>query len=224
MKLHLGCGLQYIEGYVNIDYPNDGHLPNLVIRADKYADILDLVYPEETVEEIRLHHVLEHFSRPVALALICRWRDWLQTGGLLRLETPDILESSRLLISPSVSYDHKQQVLRHLFGSHQAPWAVHQDGWYKDKFETSLKALGFERLRFEQNQWGSLRNIEVFARKSHKRLGLDEYRSITRGLLTLSTIRVGTKDPAVPEAFELTLLELWMDIWERTYKEQMRHS
>ena len=153
MKLHLGCGLHYLEGYINVDYSNN-NIPGLVVKTDQFADILDLAYPEETIEEIRLHHVLEHFSRPVALALICRWRDWLQAGGLLRLETPDILESARLLVSRSVPYDEKQQVLRHLFGSHQAPWAVHQDGWYKDRFEASLKALGFERLRFEAESMG----------------------------------------------------------------------
>src|SRR5712691_2949381 len=130
MKLHLGCGHYYLEGYVNVDYPPADHSVQKTLRADLFRDLTTLSYPRGTVEEIRLHHVFEHFSRPVALALLCRWRDWLAPGGKLRIETPDLKASAWLLVSPFVCYEDKQEVIRHLFGSHEAHWAVHWDGWY----------------------------------------------------------------------------------------------
>src|SRR5438876_997559 len=53
MKLHLGCGPNVIEGYVNIDKFTVG---------DGIAnhDILDLPYPDDSVDEILAEHVVEH--------------------------------------------------------------------------------------------------------------------------------------------------------------------
>lgn len=31
-------------------------------------------------------------------------------------------------------------MLRHVFGSHEAYWAIHKDGWYNEKFSTVLGA------------------------------------------------------------------------------------
>jgi predicted SAM-dependent methyltransferase len=218
MKLHLGCGTRYLEGYVNIDFPPSEHTVQSNIRVDEYADITKLLYPAESADEVRSHHVFEHFSRPVALGLLCRWRDWLKPGGLLRIETPDTKASFRLMNSPFVSFDRKQQVMRHVFGSHEANWAVHWDGWYKDKFIVILEELGFLKLCFKRNKWGALRNIEVFATKTEQDLGYDDYKRVCRKILTMSTVRVKTADKRKPEGTELELLEVWIDMWDKAYK------
>ncbi|MBU1349519.1 MAG: hypothetical protein ABII99_02395 [Patescibacteria group bacterium] len=89
MKLHLGCGENYLEGYVNIDFPPEFHTIQNKSVADKYANIFELKYKKDSIEEIRLHHVFEHFERAVALALIAGWRSWLKKNGVLRIEVPD---------------------------------------------------------------------------------------------------------------------------------------
>ena len=81
MKLHLGCGHYYLEGYTNVDYPPSEHSVQQSIKADLFCDLATLRYAAGSVDEIRLHHVFEHFPRPAALALLCRWRDWLVPGG-----------------------------------------------------------------------------------------------------------------------------------------------
>ena len=55
--------------------------------------------------------------------------------------------------------------LRHLFGSHDAHWAVHCDGWYKSKFKECLLALGYRHLKFEFSHWRGKYNITVRAQK-----------------------------------------------------------
>src|SRR5512139_881733 len=102
-KLHLGCGTRYLDGYVNIDHPPSEHTVQHALVADRYADINDLHYPAGEIDEVRLHHVFEHFPRQIALALLCRWTDWLKPGGLLRIETPDAMASAWALISPLTS-------------------------------------------------------------------------------------------------------------------------
>jgi len=81
IKLHLGCGETYLPGYINIDFPPSQHTVQKQPKADLYADIRQLSYPSESVEEIRLHHVFEHFDRPTALRLLIDWYEWLKEGG-----------------------------------------------------------------------------------------------------------------------------------------------
>jgi predicted SAM-dependent methyltransferase len=217
IKLHLGCGQRYLEGYINIDYPATEHTVQSHIKADRYADITELTYSSNTIDEVRLHHVFEHFTRTDALALLCRWRDWLKPGGLLRIETPDAMKSSELIASPFTSFDFKQQVMRHLFGSHEAAWAVHCDGWYKEKFITTLGSLGFENIRFSGNKWGALRNVEVYATKSKHDFTLEEYVKAVEKILKPSTVRVKTKDKYEPEGSELSMLTVWIAAWKNAY-------
>jgi len=217
MKLHLGCGMRYLDGYTNVDFPISEQTVQSNIKADLCCDINSLHYPPNSIEEIRLHHLFEHFSRPVALALLCKWRDWLRSGGLLRIETPDAMACCKLLASWFVSYDQKQQILRHLFGSHEAAWAVHCDGWYEEKFSNTLAALGYERLYFSRNSWGKLRNIEVQALKSDRSFDLQTYTDAVTRLLLSSTVRVKTRDKGTPEGSEEEMLQVWKMAWEKAY-------
>ncbi|MDD2336791.1 MAG: methyltransferase domain-containing protein, partial [Geobacteraceae bacterium] len=124
LRLHLGCGQKYLQGYINIDFPSENHTTQSRQIADYCANILDLDFPPGSVDEIRCHHVLEHFERPVALSLLAQWQSWLKKEGTLVIETPDLEESARLLLSEQSTYQEKQVIIRHLFGSNEAHWAV----------------------------------------------------------------------------------------------------
>lgn len=145
LKLHLGCGETYLEGYTNIDYPQDQHSV-MKVRADKYADIRTLQYPDNSVDEIRSHHMFEHFNRAEALALLARWRRWLKPGGALVIETPDFAGCA---LSYTFAFSRKRRLTlgRHAFGSQEAPWAIHYDFWDASKFKYVLKKFGFKKLR-----------------------------------------------------------------------------
>ena len=219
MKLHLGCGQYYLEGYVNVDYPASEHLVQKSLRADLYSDLTTLGYPAASVEEVRLHHVFEHFSRPVALALLCRWRDWLVPGGKLRVETPDLMASARLLVRPWVGYEKKQEVIRHLFGSHEAHWAIHWDGWYPERFKRTLKALGFGKVSVRTGGWRRLRNVEVLAERDSRAFDTAAYRQAVEGLLALSTVKSQRfySSAAPVTGSEAEMLGVWMQMWEQAY-------
>ena len=215
LKLHLGCGRKYLEGYINIDYDTSSHTVQDNLVADRYCDIVGLEYSSNEVDEIRLHHVFEHFSRPVALALLCRWRDWLTPRGMLRIETPDLMRAARRLSWPFVSYTERQQIVRHLFGSHEANWAAHWDGWYKGRFERVLEALGFRDLKFAFTRWGALHNIEVHAKRGAQDFSFDGYKTVVTALLSDSLIR--KVEMGKIGQSEKMLLQVWIDEWESTY-------
>jgi glycosyltransferase involved in cell wall biosynthesis len=167
LRLHLGCGEQRLEGYVNIDHPPSEHTVQKHLAADLFADITILRFPKQSVDEIRLHHVFEHFDRVTALALLTRWHLWLRIGGKLHIETPDLIGSAKTLLS-DVSWSVKMGVVRHLAGSHEASWANHIDQWFPERFEHTLKKLGFEPVQLQSVSWQNepfLSNVHAIATK-----------------------------------------------------------
>lgn len=143
MKLHLGCGEKYLDGYINIDYPPSKHSV-IKVRADVYHDVRTLSYPEHSIDEIRSHHLFEHFLRADAIALLMRWRRWLKPGGKLMIETPDFL-SCAALYANAVTQKRRMEIGRHMMGSEEAGWAIHYDFWDAPKFKYVFRACGFER-------------------------------------------------------------------------------
>lgn len=160
-RLHLGCGERYLDGYVNIDLPSEHHTV-LATAPDQLADISTLSYPPESVAEVRLHHVFEHFDRPTALRLLIDWHEWLTPGGKLMIETPDFERAAQAFVR-RVGRGDRGAILRHVFGSHEAAWAVHWDGWYADRYRRTLEGLGFGTLHIERAKWHGTHNITVTA-------------------------------------------------------------
>jgi SAM-dependent methyltransferase len=170
LRLHLGCGEQHFEGYLNIDYPPANH--NVMnVQADAYANILRLNFPAGSVDEIRLHHVFEHFNRVTALAMLIKWHDWLKEGGLLRIETPDLVGSAKTLSSPKSSWKMKMAAARHLAGDQAAAWGYHLDHWFPERYERTLARLGFASIKINATTWPHephLANVEVTATKKRR--------------------------------------------------------
>ncbi len=171
LRVHLGCGQWRFDGYVNIDYPPSEHTTISKLGADIHADITTLRFPDGTVDEIRLHHIFEHFNRVTALALLIRWHRWLKVGGVLCIETPDLIGSARTLLS-NAAWKTKMAVVRHLAGDQAARWAYHVDHWFAERFERTLTALGFGGMQKDEKSWSQepyLSNVIVTAHKTEER-------------------------------------------------------
>lgn len=164
-KLHLGCGQRYLEGYTNIDYPLSEHSTQSVSVADELANILELRYPAGTIEEVRLHHVFEHVPRTHACALIAAWNGWLREGGLVRIEVPDLGRTARALLSPFTSQRRRMVAERHIFGSHEAHWANHYEGYTSGLLSHLLESFGFRIKTVRRNAWKGTYNIDITAAK-----------------------------------------------------------
>ena len=204
LRLHLGCGQWRFDGYVNIDYPPSEHTTISKLGADIHADITTLRFPDGTVDEIRLHHVFEHFNRVTALALLIRWQRWLKVGGVLCIETPDLIGSARTLLSDA-AWKTKMAVVRHLAGDQAAKWAYHVDHWFAQRFERTLAALGFGSVQKEEKSWSQepyLSNVIVTAHKTQDRT-IESQLSAAGELLTESMV-----SPKEQPTWEIWMREL----------------
>ncbi len=166
MKLHLGCGQNYLEGYTNIDFPLSEHNVQQKSVADKYADLTKLRYKKLSIEEVRLHHVFEHFPRHIACGLVASWNSWLENGGTLHIEVPDFEKNAKVVLSRLASEKRKSVALRHIFGSNEAEWATHYEGWTAKRLGNILSQLGFAEQKIVPNSWNGLYNFTILAKKT----------------------------------------------------------
>lgn len=84
IKLHLGCGDYWFEGYLNIDI-------NVYGGTDMLWDIRKgLPFQNEVVEIIEAYEVLEHFNRDEVFELLEDWKRVLIPGGTIKISVPDM--------------------------------------------------------------------------------------------------------------------------------------
>ena len=207
-KLHLGCGQNYLQGYINIDYPIVEHTVQTESIADIHDDLTKLKFARNEISEIRLHHVFEHFRRPQAAGMLATWNNWMPEGGLLRIEVPDLKACSLILINPFSSLRQKCIAERHLFGSHEAHWAAHYEGYDIEMLSRLLALFGFGNFKFKKNQWMGTYNLEIFAWKIK---GLEKKQFLDNAKEYLSFFCVDNSRT------ELDML----DIWLKEFKNQL---
>ncbi len=141
-RVHLGCGDNHLPGFINIDLPAEGGFQQRARPPDVIGDFTRMAFPDASLQEVYAAHVFEHFQRQVAVGFLVRWHRWLRPGGILRLEMPDIEACMREFIPAPL--ERRLQLIRHLWGSHEAAWASHHEGWMPDYAALAFAACGFE--------------------------------------------------------------------------------
>jgi hypothetical protein len=137
MKLHLGCGEKIITGYINID-----------TRALPGVDVIDDIgkldnFDNETVELIYVSHVLEHFSRREYMAVLTRWYNLLNEGGILRLAIPDFEK----VVEHYNKFKDIEMLRGFLYGGQNYKENYHYCAWDFDKLRNDLISIGFKSVK-----------------------------------------------------------------------------
>lgn len=99
MKLNVCCGMDYREGYINIDFANIGSDGN-PIKVDLICNVLKdgLPYMEEA-DEIVFRESLEHFNRWNGLDVLRSLYHALKVGGILDLTVPNATKQLKILLA-----------------------------------------------------------------------------------------------------------------------------
>lgn len=137
MKLHLGCGKRFIEGFIHIDaveYPHIDH----VCSIDQLSFL-----PDETCHLIYACHVLEHFKRREVARVLAEWNRVLKPGGVLRLSVPDFEAICKVYLS---NHDIRS-VIGPLFGRQDYLYNIHYNVFDFDSLSSALSSCGFRDVR-----------------------------------------------------------------------------
>ena len=151
MKLHLGCGAKYIEGFKHIDYSNYDHI-------DWNAAIYPLPFIEDdSAEEIYSSHSLEYFDFKEISKVLNEWNRCLKKGAILRLSVPDF---DKLLEVYKLENSNIDKIIGPLFGR----WSIddnkfiyHRTVFTRSKLINLLNSSGFSNIK----DWNPL---EVFGK------------------------------------------------------------
>lgn len=151
IKLNLACGNDYRDGYINID--NGSMFPDS--KIDIKADIKNLAYPEEYVDEILLSHIVMYFRPEELLPLFITLHSWLKIGGILKIETINLNEV--------LNHRSNEKLLIPLFG--KPGTEPHKWAWTFTSLYALLQEAGFEEIEPEVAVKNPIRDFTIIATK-----------------------------------------------------------
>ncbi len=133
--LHLGCGQQLIDGYINIDLHNK--------KADKNLDVCDLKeFADESVDLIENHHLIEHLSFEEAKKAFREWKRILKPNGWLIVTTPH-LERVMELWKRLNEQEKWNYGIKMIYGFQDNVGLFHKSGYTPKRIKKILTDEGF---------------------------------------------------------------------------------
>lgn len=145
-KLHLGCGTNKLNGWINIDSVK-GCNPDLV------HDITQpLPYDDLTVDEILAEDLLEHFDKYMRFVVFGEWVRVLKLGGKITVQVPNFKKI--LFRYFKFGYDN---FVDFIFGENMLRSEVyighfgnHKWGYSEESLRDFVKQFGIEPLSIEK--------------------------------------------------------------------------
>tara|TARA_B100000965_G_scaffold213435_1_gene178311 strand:- start:32 stop:577 length:546 start_codon:yes stop_codon:yes gene_type:complete len=139
MKLHLGSGSRYLEGYLHVDIADYEH-----IGIKSSVDKLDTI-EDDTVDEIYASHVLEYFDRNEVESVLNEWKRVLKKDGALRIAVPNF----EALIKVYQETDEIEKILGPLYGKwdlSDGGFIYHKTVYDKNNLTELLERIGFSDI------------------------------------------------------------------------------
>lgn len=150
IKLHIGCGMLYKKGWVNIDNNSDRNIKKLDINYDLRRGIP--VY-DNSVDYIYNEHFIEHLNYDDGLYFLQECYRVLKPGGVIRIACPDLDQIINSYLDPNwreriwVTTNNCQEIESRCrmfsFCVTQIPWG-HKYVYNKEELRRRLNDAGFK--------------------------------------------------------------------------------
>jgi predicted SAM-dependent methyltransferase len=149
-RLHVGCGTNRFDGWINADIDP---LADLIIFLQRR-----LPFPSRYLECIYSEHVLEHVSYRTAVTFFTEARRVLKPGGVIRVAMPDLDDLVDGYVRDWHRFDWvnwpqfsfiktRAEMINIAFR-----WWGHQHLYNREELERALCEAGFSEIRFVS--WG----------------------------------------------------------------------
>lgn len=145
LKLDLGAGNTKHEGFVSVDLYDP--------EADVCADITELPYENESVDEIVCYQVIEHVPYWKSEDIFSEMYRVLKPGGKAIVETVDMEIIARRLLNEGIT----DNVIYNIYGQYYRPWdkerypdwennaaSIHRNAWSFGRITDIAGKLGFK--------------------------------------------------------------------------------
>lgn len=139
MKLNLGCGGEYKEGYINIDVFNS-------TVADELMSATALKFADNSIEIIEARQLIEHLGFVESIYALAEFFRVLEPKGILLIETPDIEASFKKYVEGDD--EMRKNILPWIYGL-ETPGMQHKFCFPDVLLEKFLKKSGFVNIKKE---------------------------------------------------------------------------
>lgn len=191
LKLNIGSGLGEIPGYLSIDR-------KLGVEA------WPLNYADDSVDEIRASHILEHASHRDTESILREWVRALKPGGVLKLAVPDIDRAYALRAAGDPNIE------KYIMGAHLDDDDIHGALFDEPTTREQMRTVGLRQIRPWKSEVRDCASLSV----SLNLMGVKRGRVNISGVIPVMTIprlgftdhyrvaqrafvRLGMSDPAV---------------------------
>lgn len=119
MKLNLGCGEHYAEGWTNIDFgAKPGAKPDIVGDVTKPFPALF-----GRCERLYAGHIIEHLHPDTIVPTLRMWKSYLIPGGRMMVVGPDVNSTMEMFYRKEIDRHQKDAAL---YGCAERPGGKHQ--------------------------------------------------------------------------------------------------
>lgn len=153
LRLHLGCGREHWDGYINIDSSDNS-------AADVVMDFRELGnhFKPDTVEEIVLIHCISYLRYWKALEFFQDVHRILKINGKLILEFPDINKCAEIILNNKNNLTQYMEGVRAIFAFDYIQllkkeyFTTYNFGWAAWHMSDELKSVGFKSVQIKDPQ------------------------------------------------------------------------
>lgn len=143
LKLHIGAGKRYLDGYIHVD------INNSYKHIETVMDIRKLNKKYNNVDEIYSCHVLEHFDRKEVDDVLKEWYKCLKPGGKIRLAVPDFDS----VVNRYNETNNVDEIMGLLYGGQRDQYDFHKIAFTFKTLSSKLTKIGFHKI--ERYDWKS---------------------------------------------------------------------
>lgn len=147
VRLNLGSGDSKLEGFISVDLYDE--------TADVRADICELPFDNESIDEIVAYQVIEHLEYNKSQQMFDEMYRVLKPGGTAIVETPDIAVVARKILEEGLT----DKWLYNLVGEYYRPWdkeryddwehnaaSIHRNPWTMERLTKFAFVAGFSQI------------------------------------------------------------------------------
>jgi hypothetical protein len=149
-KLHLGCGNNYLNEYINIDN-------NTNSVADIVFDIRNIgkLFKKNSIAEIRIIHAISYLRLFEARDFFLMCFNILKPNGKLVIEFPDIIKCAKIIINNNINWQDSFQYIEGIRGiyafdleqiKNRVQYIPYCFGWSAEHIKYELISFGFKEV------------------------------------------------------------------------------
>lgn len=153
LRLHLGCGSDYLDGWLNIDVTEKS-------KADVIMDFKNIKgnFESNSVSEVLMVHSISYLRLWEARDFFSDIYSLLKTGGRFALEFPDIVKCSKVVLENENEIEKYLEGVRAFYAfdmgqiKRKDKYHPYAFGWSAWHISFELKRIGFTKISIMEPQ------------------------------------------------------------------------